>query len=325
MFVYAGIDEAGYGPLFGPLVIARSIFILDRHEPTLEPPSLWNLLSSTVCKKPSDKKRRLAINDSKKLYKPPLSMEHLERGAFAFLSTCGIVPGNLDDLLENLAYDLLSHQINQAWYHSSDGEPRVPLFYSPSQLEFSGRKLNSAMLKKSMRLVDVKAAVVFEDRFNQMVRAMRSKASCAWVFVSGHLQAIWSEYGDHNPLVIIDRQGGRKNYGELLESIFVPAQVSTLHENPRQSGYRIVHGDRRMAILFQVDSERRHLPVALASMTAKYLRELLLTRFQAYWSARAPGVRPTFGYFGDGRRFLREIQPLVDQLGIDPESLIRCC
>jgi hypothetical protein len=324
MLVYAGIDEAGYGPLLGPLVIARSIFILDRHEPTLEPPSLWSLLSSTVCKKPSDKKGRLAINDSKKLYKPAFSMEHLERGALAFLSTSGIAPRNLDDLLEELAYDPLSRQINHDWYHSRDGEPRLPLFFSSSQLDVSKGRLQRAMLQKSIYLDDVKAAVVFEDRFNQMVRAMRSKASCAWAFVSGHLEAIWSGYGGHHPLVIVDRQGGRKSYGELLQSVFVPAQVNILYENIRQSGYRIVQGDRRMDILFQVASEHRHFPVALASMTAKYLRELLLTRFQAYWSARAPEIRPTFGYFGDGRRFLEEIRPLMGQLSIDPEIFIRC-
>ena len=112
MFVYAGIDEAGYGPLFGPLVIVRSIFVLDRYEPALEPPSLWRLLRSTVCKKPGDKKRRLAVNDSKMLYKPAWSLDHIERGVLSFLSTAGITPQNLAELLENLAYDQTSFQIN---------------------------------------------------------------------------------------------------------------------------------------------------------------------------------------------------------------------
>jgi len=29
MLVYAGIDEAGYGPMFGPFVVARSVFKID--------------------------------------------------------------------------------------------------------------------------------------------------------------------------------------------------------------------------------------------------------------------------------------------------------
>jgi len=325
MFVYAGIDEAGYGPLFGPLVIARSVFVLDQHEPTLEPPSLWRLLRSSVCKKPGDKKKRLAINDSKRLYKPAWSLEYIEQGVLSFLCTSGIDPKNLNDLLEQLAYDQLSFQIQHDWYQSPDQGPSVPSLLSPSQLEKSKRRLDRAMLHNSIHLADIKAAVVFEDRFNQMVHIKGSKASCAWNFVSGHLESIWSRYGEHQPLVVVDRQGGRRSYQKLLESIFYPAEVSTLYENPLKSFYRINQGLRQMHILVQVESERQHFPVALASMVAKYLRELLMIRFQSFWSAHAPNIKPTCGYFRDGRRFLNEIQPLIDQLNIDPESLIRCC
>lgn len=324
MFVYAGIDEAGYGPMFGPLVIARSIFVLDQHEPTLDPPSLWNLLRSTVCKKPGDKKRRLAINDSKVLYKPAWSLEYIEQGVLSFLSTSGIDPKNLSDLLEQLAYDKLSFQIQHDWYQTPNQEPSVPSILSLSQLEKSKRRLHRALLHNSIHLADIKAAVVFEDRFNQMVQIKGSKAGCAWDFVSGHLESIWSRYGEHHALVVVDRQGGRRSYQELLESIFCPAEVSTLYENPLKSFYRITEGLRQMHILVQVESEHQHFPVALASMVAKYLRELLMIRFQSFWSAHAPKVKPTYGYFGDGKRFLKEIQPLIDQLNIDPENLIRC-
>jgi hypothetical protein len=324
MFVYAGIDEAGYGPMFGPLVIVRSVFVLDQHEPTLEPPSLWSLLKSTVCKKSGDKKRRLAINDSKILYKPARSLKNIEQGVLSFLSTSGIEPKNLSQLLEQLAFDQLSCQIQHDWYQSPTQEPSVPSLLSLSKLEKSKRRLLKALLHNSIHLADINAAVVFEDRFNRMVKLKGSKASCAWNFVSGHLESIWSQYGEHQPLVVVDRQGGRKNYRELLMSIFSPAKVSILCENPQKSFYRISGGRRQMHILFLVKSENHHFPVALASMVAKYLRELLMARFQSFWSAHAPKVRPTCGYFRDGRRFLKEIQPLIDQLNIDPENLIRC-
>jgi hypothetical protein len=325
MFVYAGIDEAGYGPMFGPLVIARSIFVMDQHEPTLEPPSLWSLLRSTVCKKPNDKKRRLAINDSKILYKPAWSLEYIEQGVLSFLSTSGIDPKNLSELLEQLAYDQLSCQTKQDWYHSPNQEPYVPSILSLSQLEKSKKRLHRAMRQNSIHLADIKAAVVFEDRFNQMVKIQGSKAGCAWNFVSGHLESIWSRYGEHHPLAVVDRQGGRKSYQGLLEPIFDPAEVSTLYEDPLKSFYRITKGMRQMHILVQVKSENQHFPVALASMVAKYLRELLMMRFQSFWSAHAPNIKPTCGYFVDGSRFLREIQPLIDQLNIDRQNFIRCC
>lgn len=78
-----------------------------------------------------------------------------------------------------------------------------------------------------------------------------------------------------------------------------------------------------MRVTVQVASERRHLPTALASMTAKYVRELLLMRFQDYWRQHAPDVRPTYGYYGDGRRFLREIEPLFPLLKLERGVLVR--
>lgn len=324
MFVYAGIDEAGYGPLLGPLVVARTVFVLDGHEPTLEPPSLWKLLSAAVCTKPSDKKRRLAVNDSKKLYSPGSSLIKLERGLLPFLSALGISPKNLDELLEKIASDPSSSQISNRMYHDLDGSPQIPLFSSSSETAPLFRKLRRAMLHKSIRLADINTAVVFEDRFNQMVQASGSKAECAWNFVVGHLQAIWTRFGEHHPLVAVDRQGGRKNYGHLLRSAFPAAEVSVLLQNRAQSSYRIVQGSRKMVILVEVDGDERHLPAALASMAAKYLRELLMTRFQAFWLARAPEVKPTAGYFEDGLRFLRQIEPLLNELDIDPDTFVRC-
>jgi hypothetical protein len=59
-------------------------------------------------------------------------------------------------------------------------------------------------------------------------------------------------------------------------------------------------------------------------MASKYLRELLMTRFRSFWLARAPEVKPTAGYFQDGRRFLRDIGPFRSRLNIDPEAFVRC-
>lgn len=326
MFVYSGIDEAGYGPMFGPLVISRSTFILDQIEPNpFEPPSLWSLLRSAVCKKPNDKKKRLAVNDSKLLYNPAYSLKHLERGVLSFLSTSEILPNNLNDLLKKLAFDELSHRIQHDWYHDHQGDPKVPILFSLSQLDRPKQRLRRALLKSSIHLADLKAAVVFEDRFNQMVKSKGSKASCAWSFVSGHLESIWSQFGEYHPFVAVDRQGGRKNYQSLLESKFTPAEVTTLHESSQKSFYKIACGFRQMFIQIQVNSEKHHLPVALASMVAKYIRELLMTRFQNFWSLYAPNIKPTFGYFRDGRRFLEEIHPLITELNIDPEDFIRRC
>jgi ribonuclease HII len=65
------------------------------------------------------------------------------------------------------------------------------------------------------------------------------------------------------------------------------------------------------------------MPVALASMIAKYTRELLMVRFQEWFTRRAPQVRPTAGYALDAKRFWAEIQPLLPALAVDPAVLRR--
>ena len=54
MLVYAGIDEAGYGPMFGPLCVGATVFILENHEPEKGAPDMWEMLSHIICKKRKD-------------------------------------------------------------------------------------------------------------------------------------------------------------------------------------------------------------------------------------------------------------------------------
>jgi hypothetical protein len=84
-----------------------------------------------------------------------------------------------------------------------------------------------------------------------------------------------------------------------------------------------VLGDLRVEAVFRVGCEAL-LPTALASMTAKYHRELSMRAFNAYWGERVQGLRPTAGYFGDSRRFKREIGTMQKELGIDDRMLWRC-
>jgi hypothetical protein len=78
-----------------------------------------------------------------------------------------------------------------------------------------------------------------------------------------------------------------------------------------------------MTITFAQSAEDAHFPVALASMLAKYVRELMMIRFNRYFQSLAPDLKPTAGYVQDGRRFLAEIKPLLKQAGIQQRDLVR--
>ena len=53
-------------------------------------------------------------------------------------------------------------------------------------------------------------------------------------------------------------------------------------------------------------------------------RELFMEMFNRYWLQQIPNLRPTAGYYADGRRFLAEISPACKRLGTPMRKLLRC-
>jgi ribonuclease HII len=76
-----------------------------------------------------------------------------------------------------------------------------------------------------------------------------------------------------------------------------------------------------MIVMFMPEAESAHLPVALASMAAKLTRELLMARFNRYWQARMPELKPTAGYRQDGWRWLQELGSVAS--GEERKAMIR--
>ncbi|MGH9174221.1 MAG: hypothetical protein ACRD1H_07675, partial [Vicinamibacterales bacterium] len=89
-------------------------------------------------------------------------------------------------------------------------------------------------------------------------------------------------------------------------------------EGRELSCYRVGRGDVR----FQARAEQ-HLPVALASMVSKYVRELAMELFNRFWCDHVPGLRPTKGYPLDAHRFKADIAAAQQRLGIADEVLWR--
>jgi hypothetical protein len=221
------------------------------------------------------------------------------------------------------AYDEVSASPGQPWYADPLGGPNLPANADADDLVACTRRLSRTASRTGVLLDDLSAAVVFEDRFNRMVEASGSKAACVWEFVAGHLRAIWEKYADRTPFVTVDRLGGRKDYRGLLATSLPWADVVPTEITGGLSAYRLSDGDHQMHVLFRVRCEESHLPVALASMLAKYIRELFMLRFQAFWQDLAPATKPTCGYLPDGNRFILEIESLIDRLGIKRETLVR--
>ena len=127
-------------------------------------------------------------------------------------------------------------------------------------------------------------------------------------------------------VVWCDRHGGRKRYGGLVARHFAAPLVQALEETSARSVYMVptdgAAATNTCRIEFCVGGEARG-PVALASMTAKYVRELAMHAFNAFWSARMPGLSPTAGYPSDALRWRRDAAPAIEREGIADDVLWR--
>ena len=78
-----------------------------------------------------------------------------------------------------------------------------------------------------------------------------------------------------------------------------------------------------ITISFELGGEGRNLPIALASMAAKFTRELHMRRMNAFFAHHVAELKPTAGYVQDGRRWMEQVGPAARTLGIPDEALVR--
>lgn len=336
--ILVGIDEAGYGPLLGPLCVGMSAFRIDEWTHGEGAPDLWKLLRRAVTRKAADRKGRIPVEDSKKLKLandgPRDPLTHLERSVLAFLHRLGHAPATDSALFASLR----SAGEGLPWY---DSDPcRCPRTCDAACIAIAANMLGGAMVSAGVSPLDLACRVIGERAFNRTVREEQTKAAATAIGLREHLTRAWEQWGadetldDHGPRVICDRQGGRTAYAAFLAAVIPGVKledVSIIEQCAERCRYLVrgVGSDgraRRMTVVFKPEAESDCLAVALASMTAKLVRELLMARFNRYWSARAAAagiaeLRPTAGYNTDARRWLRDAEALVQPA--EREDLVR--
>jgi len=330
MFVYAGIDEAGYGPLLGPLVVSRSVLTIPRLAADAAAPRLWQRLSKAVCRNLADRRGRVPVNDSKKLTTKAAGIKHLELGCLSFARAAGLEPTDANGWFEALGASADGDLTALPWYAPSSHRPwqALPTAMTEGELAIGAGLVQRTAQRIGVEVNDLAAALVPENQFNRMVAQTRSKASTSFTFVAQHLRAVWEAHASHGAHVFVDRQSGRSRYRELLQMSFPEAALTVIEEGAERSTYWLAapsadRAKRAMTVQFETDSDSTHMPVALASMISKYSRELLMARLNDYFQAHVPGIERTAGYAQDGKRFLAALEPHFEKLGIQREHLCR--
>jgi ribonuclease HII len=313
-----GIDEAGYGPIMGPLVVSSSAFSLPKD---LLKSDLWQTLRKSLSDKRSRLAGRLLITDSKKAYSRSIGIKHLERTTLTLLKCLGTEPTTLTELMEFLCPDCLERLSKYPWYTNATG-------YSLSK-DVADRGIASNVFiddtsTNGVKLLAMKSCCLDVAHYNNMVAAVKNKSNVLFSATSHLIKKAYDDFGQDDLHIVVDRQGGRVHYRKNLQLMFGDMQLKILLESPKTSSYELKTDGKSMRVHFVVGADRRFMPVSLASMVSKYLRELLIDNINRYFIGFNSNLRPTAGYWQDGLRFIREIETSLANIKFDSNLLIRC-
>ncbi len=320
-----GTDEAGYGPNLGPLVVSASLW---RVPEGVAAEQLYDRLAEVVCSslpRNGSPAPRLAVADSKCLYQPGKGLRRLEEGVLAALGLTGCRPATWAELFDVLDPGSTAQRAGVPWYaeyERATPPPPIPVECEAEELAALTARLAEGLREAGVALVGLRSRVVFPGPFNGRLGPCRTKGEVLSQ-ITLELAAEMIDGVDDGPVdVFCDKHGGRNRYADLLSGCFPEHLVEIHGEGREQSRYRFGPSERRVSFCFRTRAEAL-LPVALASMTSKYLRELAMKALNAWWGSRVPGLRPTAGYPVDAKRFKADVAETQAALGIDDAILWR--
>jgi len=291
----AGIDEVGLGPTLGPLVLGAVLF----RGPSACLGDLFSELKGFVRRTPSIRRDRLPIDDSKRLFAGRRSLAPLELPALATMRPRQPLATRLEELLEAAASGW------PPWYLHA-GACDLPCEVQPELVAEWRARWPAELASRGIEHVASFVRPVLEGELNDCFRRGLNKSEAVLTRLAPVLRRLATLTPDEELTLLVDRQGGRHYYGDFLLTVFPLRRLRVIEETERCSTYVLDDGRRTITVCFEVEGDGLHLPVALASVGAKYVRELFLRRFNAHFGGRKPGLKPTAGYHEDAWRWLAD-------------------
>ncbi|MHC4418488.1 MAG: hypothetical protein ACYSU6_07860 [Planctomycetota bacterium] len=318
MVVLVGIDEAGFGPILGPLVVSSSTFLLPHHLLTAD---LWKILQRSIGSRRKHIAGRLLIADSKKAYSKSLGLKHLKRTVLAALECLGKTPETLTELLALLCPECLQRLSDYPWYEEVAAHQ---LSADRADMAIASAVLADDLASNGIELLQLRSCCLDVAHYNKMVSSVKNKASVLFTATSRLIKEAFDNFAGDDLQIIIDRQGGRVRYCTHLQRMFPDMELKILQESPNNSSYELQAGRRTMRLHFAIGADDHFLPVSLASMVSKYLRELMVANINRYFAAHCTRLKPTAGYWKDGSRFIDDLRTHLPHVRFDSTQLIRC-
>ena len=323
MGLLIGMDEAGYGPNLGPLVVTVTVWDVPGSPREFD---LWGAMADVASQSPSKELLKLQIADSKQVYSPGKGLAALEKAVLSALRMLGRGPTSLAELTEELRPEISNFKFQISNLKSAlvippwltDRELALPTEVEASLIGDVATKWLGCCQRADVKLLAIRSEIVQPQRFNELVRAADNKALALSRLSLGLLRSVWNPDHEQPTLVICDKHGGRNRYDDLLAEVLDDRMVFAVGEARERSVYRVGSTELR----FQMKAEA-NFPVALASLICKYVRELSMHAFNQFWSEQVPGLKPTAGYPLDAVRFKQDIAEAQKRLGITDDVLWR--
>ena len=326
MKLLIGTDEAGYGPNLGPLVVAATAWPINAERST----DLFDSFKTLFCRTNEAPEDRLRVGDSKEIYKSGDGLSALEKSV---LPLCFSFLDDKFDRASNAFSNLLAtlqdakSDLSLPWNEGFD--PNIPIDCERNEVLRQKANFESGFrktpLNKTATFIPPKqvASVIEPNEFNAGCKRLGNKATLLSDTTLQLVRKLIFQYQESGFVdkidtieVICDKHGGRSHYAGILQNTFEESWIQVLDECRESSEYALKWNDWPITFQFVAKGES-HLPVAYASMIAKYLREISMIAFNRYWSEQIPGIKPTAGYPVDAKRFRMEIESHILKLGLD--------
>jgi ribonuclease HII len=299
-----GVDENGLGPVLGPLVTTAVGLELGRYHTA----RLSNL------------GRELGVDDSKATaaFGRMAAAEGLALAVLEALHGC--LPGDADELLGRLLLDapeLLRERCPEA------SRPQcwsvglaLPCFGGDVA---QGRQTLRALARRGVRVVRAKSAVACTRFLNDRLARGQSRVEVDLELMERLVLDARAGLGAELHAVC-GMVGGIRDYPSKLRH-FARDKVRARRAALGSLAYDVEGVGQ---VRFEIDADQRHLPVALASMIGKYVRELWMLRHNRFYQARDPELLEVSGYHDPvTRRFIAASELLRKRLGVEPACFLR--